>query len=244
MTFPPTILLSSTTHLYSTPIAIPVSYSTPSNPINRFHHSTTNSQPSLTLQSIQLAIQQPITLPLYSISTNPLISSQPSFSTANQPTLFSYCRYSYLTPTHPTNSISIQTLIAPQFTFLKPTYPSILLFHSIYSPITRCFLIYQPSTPLQTILPFPFDPHPINTNRTPSPTLPTSPFFNGFLEGSTPLPFQTIHHHQPSLNPQPRIQHLLLSPSTNSLIAFPTAFSSIHAFYPSSITITTMLDTL
>lgn len=130
MTFPSTTLLSSTTHLYSTPIAISISYSTPANLLNRFYHSYTNSQASLTLQSIQLVIQQPITLPFYSISTNLLDTFQPSFSTATQPTLFSSKRYSYLITLHPSNSNSIPSLlISPQFTFLKPTYPSILLFY-------------------------------------------------------------------------------------------------------------------
>ena len=221
MTFPSTTLLSSTILLYSTPIAISISYSTPTNLLNRFHHSYTNSQPSLTLQSIQIAIQQPITLPFYSISTNLLHAFKPSFSTATQHTLFSYYRYSYLITLHPINSNSIPSLlIAPQFTFLKPTYPSILLFFTIqplYSLYTRCFLINSISPNHQRLFKPSFPSHstqPLlhhSTNRTPLPTQTTSPFFTGWMEESRNLPFppirtSTINH---------PINHLPMLPSLN-----------------------------
>ena len=52
----------------------------------------------------------------------------------------------------------------------------------------------QPSTPLQTILPFPFiTTTPISTKRTPLPTQITSPFFTGWMEGSRTLLFPPIH---------------------------------------------------
>ena len=241
MTFPSTTLLSSTTHLYSTPIAIPVSCSTPSNPTNRFHHSSTNSQPSLTLQSIQRPIQLPLTLPFHSVSTNLLLSSQPSFATATQPTLFSYYRYSYLMPTHPTNSISIPTLLsAPQFNLA--IYPPIL-FHPINPLTNHTLLPLQPTINASSNHPsLPFCPHhtstPINTNTTPLPTLTTSPFFTGFLEGSRPRPFTPIHtstiNHPVNHHSTPT--HTLSYRHQPTLIAFPTPFSSIHAFYPSPIT--------
>ena len=189
MTFPSTILFSSAKLLYSTLIAISVSYSTPTNILNRLYHSYTNSQPSLTLQSIQIAIQLPVTLPFYSISTNLLDAFQPSFSTATQPTLFSYYRYSYLITLHPINSYSIPSLlITTQFTFLKPTYPSILLFYTIqplHSISTRCFLINSNSSNHQRLFKPSFPSHstqPLlhhDTNRTPLPTQTTSPFFTG-----------------------------------------------------------------